>query len=299
MKKLFLDDERMPKDCASYMKYNKKDYLEDNWDIVRNYNEFVKYIENCGPHGLPYLISFDHDLADEHYTPESLWDDFIFSKIHQESKYENFKEKTGNDCAKFLIDYLQQHNVDLEDYPKWIVHSMNPVGASYIASTLLQGEKYKKEEKELSTDIPDYIVHDAGLYLKQQPFINPSAPSSPGISRSHFGIEFPSYQTFEQPVFEQSKKLAEDIVRERRERTQQIIDNGYKITSDDDSFAFKKPKIATKIPKQEEEDFIEEVFKEDTKEEISMIKPTKKDLLIAGLIVFGSIFIAILHTVLT
>lgn len=294
MKKLFLDDERMPKDCASYMKYNKKDYLEDDWDIVRNYDEFVRYIENCGPYGLPYLISFDHDLADEHYTPESLWDDFIFSKIHQESKYENFKEKTGNDCAKFLIDYLQKHNIDLEDYPKWIIHSMNPVGASYIASTLLQGERYKREEKYFVDEIDSSVVHDAEPFIRQQPFIPPSYPGKLG---GPIGIEFPSYQTYQ--ILEHSREVAENIVRERQKRTQEIIDNGYKIPETFNTSKFKKPKIAKIIPKQEKEDFIEEAPIEDVKEETPINKPSKKDLLIAGLVVFGTLLTSVLVAIFT
>lgn len=64
MKRLFLDDIRVPLDCpkAHYMSYRKIDlriYHED-WVIVRSHGQFVKWIQE---NGLPNLISFDHDLG--------------------------------------------------------------------------------------------------------------------------------------------------------------------------------------------------------------------------------------------
>ena len=56
--KLFLDDERAVKDVT---------WIElplGPWTVVKNYRQFVEYITN---NGLPEVISFDHDLADEHY----------------------------------------------------------------------------------------------------------------------------------------------------------------------------------------------------------------------------------------
>lgn len=64
MRRLFLDDIRVPLDCpkAHYMTYRRIDlriYHED-WIIVRSHGQFVKWImEN----GMPDLISFDHDLG--------------------------------------------------------------------------------------------------------------------------------------------------------------------------------------------------------------------------------------------
>ena len=45
MTKLYLDDQRTP--------------IEKGWTVVRNYKEFVAYIEN---NAMPDIISFDHDL---------------------------------------------------------------------------------------------------------------------------------------------------------------------------------------------------------------------------------------------
>lgn len=60
---LFLDDIRLPIDCLAFIKRSKIDtqiYLNDTWEIVRSYDEFVAWIER---HGLPDFISFDHDLG--------------------------------------------------------------------------------------------------------------------------------------------------------------------------------------------------------------------------------------------
>lgn len=122
---LFLDDERMPYQVGNYI-YPveiKPLYRLETWEIVRNYEEFVKIIEE---RGLPSLISFDHDLADIHY------DSNIFKETF------TYREKTGYDCAKWLIDYCQLHNLEL---PKYLVHSMNPIGKENIQKLL---ENFKK-----------------------------------------------------------------------------------------------------------------------------------------------------------
>jgi hypothetical protein len=135
MKKLFLDDVRQVKDACYYVS-NPKVYWEEDWDIVRNYNEFVEYIEK---NGLPDLISFDHDLADEHY--EDLFSDPNWSKSNDdiELKYEEYREKTGLDCAKWLADYCFLNRLPI---PEFMVHSANPVGAKNIKSYLENAKKH-------------------------------------------------------------------------------------------------------------------------------------------------------------
>lgn len=131
--KLFLDDIREPEHVFSYIPNNI--YTMTNWNVVRNYDEFVKYIEE---NGLPDLISFDHDLADEHYTLSEYWDNYNKSKEYQDSQ--NYREKTGLDCAKWLVDYCIDNKVKL---PQFMVHSINPVGADYIRNYL---NNYLKHE---------------------------------------------------------------------------------------------------------------------------------------------------------
>lgn len=112
---LFLDDIRNPNDCIHYMK-NKKKYIKWDWKIVRTYDEFVKYIKE---NGMPENISFDHDLSYEHYNYQGC-----------EIPYDKLTEKTGYDCAKWLINYCIDNEMTL---PKGLfVHSMNVIGGENI-----------------------------------------------------------------------------------------------------------------------------------------------------------------------
>jgi hypothetical protein len=131
---LFLDDIRVPLDCCTYM-MNPDFYQNNEFVIVRDYNEFTNYIET---NGLPDIISFDHDLADSHYTPEYLWDDYEKSKAWQDAQVHT--EKTGYDCAKWLIDYCIENNLNC---PEYTCHSMNPVGKDNIMGVLDNFKKYQ------------------------------------------------------------------------------------------------------------------------------------------------------------
>ena len=117
---LFLDDIRFPKDVT---------WVElplVKWTIVRNYKEFVYTIKI---NGLPNFVSFDHDLSSMHYT-----DVFNGSKLN----YSAYTEKTGYECAKFLVEYCITNNLK---FPNYTIHSMNPIGKQNIISYV---ESYKK-----------------------------------------------------------------------------------------------------------------------------------------------------------
>lgn len=122
---LFLDDERVPLDCAKYMSSFKVDckIYHQPWEIVRSYKQFKEIIER---RGLPDLISFDHDLADNWKLRESL----DVKEWFDES--EN-REYTGMDCAKWLTQYCEEKDLLL---PEFVVHSMNSVGRENIKSYL-------------------------------------------------------------------------------------------------------------------------------------------------------------------
>lgn len=114
--KLFLDDIRtLEMACLSNPALAPL-YRKEEWVIVRSYKEFVKCIEE---RGLPSMVSFDHDLADEHYAPEEYWDTDWHD--HQE-----FREKTGYDCAKYLKEKIGNEIVVI------MCHSSNPVGKEKI-----------------------------------------------------------------------------------------------------------------------------------------------------------------------
>jgi hypothetical protein len=122
---LFLDDIRLPIDCLDFIKSSKIDtqiYLNDTWAIVRSYDEFIAWIET---HGLPELISFDHDLG-----------------LSQDS---NLEEKNGLTCVKWLVNYCMDNDLII---PEYIVHSQNPVGKVNIQGYL---EGFLKTTKMSST----------------------------------------------------------------------------------------------------------------------------------------------------
>jgi hypothetical protein len=124
MKKVFLDDYRKPSDVF-YLSVDF-DYQEDNgWLIIKSYDEFIKYIIN---NDLPELISFDHDLSQEHYLPE-----------HQTNINYSGIQKTGYHALKWLIDYCEENKLSL---PICKVHSQNIIGKNNILELI---ESYLKK----------------------------------------------------------------------------------------------------------------------------------------------------------
>lgn len=111
---LYLDDIRTPSETLPNA---------HPWIVVRSYADFVDHITN---NGIPDLISFDHDLAKEHM------EDYYAQMLkngYQNPDYDQYKEKTGLDCAKFLCEYAERMNQEIKSC---VVHSHNPVGASNI-----------------------------------------------------------------------------------------------------------------------------------------------------------------------
>jgi hypothetical protein len=117
--KLFLDDNRKPYDVFR----NTIDPIYENnneWTIVKNYEEFVDAILESG---LPEVISFDHDLSQNHYLPEN----------QNNIDYDNLKDRTGYDAAVWLIGYCRMNNISLPDFK---VHSANTEGKMNIERVL-------------------------------------------------------------------------------------------------------------------------------------------------------------------
>lgn len=128
MYNLFLDDTRNPRDVYGYT--FRHVYIENEWMIVQNFDEFVHAIEI---NGIPNIVSFDHDLGLEHYNHQH-------DEDPRKLPYDQYTEKTGYDCAKWLIYYCIDNNLEL---PKTIlIHSMNVVGAGNIAALFNEYEKY-------------------------------------------------------------------------------------------------------------------------------------------------------------
>ena len=127
MYKLYLDDIRMPVNTFPLSS-------NEEWTIVRGYGEFVKIITEKG---LPEFVSFDHDLADEHYRQSMYNPDKHYTKYYTDG---TFKEKTGFECAKWLTEYCMNKNQKL---PEFYVHSANPIGKENINGLL---ESFKKSQ---------------------------------------------------------------------------------------------------------------------------------------------------------
>lgn len=140
---LFLDDYRQPENCCGYahsLGIRPDLYITREWDVVENYKEFVDHITK---NGLPKLISFDHDLSDEHYAPIELYDEENEFKIKEWESKQSYKEKTGYECAVWLIEYCMANNKKL---PEFVVHSMNPVGRERIKNLLTDFYKIQQSQ---------------------------------------------------------------------------------------------------------------------------------------------------------
>lgn len=117
MKKLFIDDERMPADVTWV------DIGAGPWNIVRSYDEAVAWVND---NGFPDVVSFDHDLGYEQFDTTDTG--LIVVTDAREAA-------SGYDFAKWLVEY-DMNNGAMPDHFTFTVHSMNPVGAKNIRSFL-------------------------------------------------------------------------------------------------------------------------------------------------------------------
>ena len=106
---LYLDDIRTPNN--------------DDWNVVRNYDELVSHIRLNGLDKYE-VISLDHDLGD---TAQKEY--FNNVSPNYQLDYNNILEKTGLDCAKWLVAESMNSKIPL---PQIYTHSANPIGAANI-----------------------------------------------------------------------------------------------------------------------------------------------------------------------
>ena len=125
-KRLFLDDERDP------YKVTWVEMPLGPWEIVRSYREFTDWVTK---NGVPAFVSFDHDLADEHYRKSMYNPDRHYSNYYTDG---TFKEKTGRCCAQWLVELCLDSKIPI---PPYQVHSMNPIGQENIRSVMESGKK--------------------------------------------------------------------------------------------------------------------------------------------------------------
>ena len=106
MVKIYLDDVRTP--------------IENDWIIVRNYDEFVSTIMYIGLENIG-LISLDHDLGD---SAMKEWHTNVAKNYTL--NYDNITEKTGMDCTKWLVNQW----MDGQPIVDVVVHSANAIGSA-------------------------------------------------------------------------------------------------------------------------------------------------------------------------
>jgi hypothetical protein len=152
---IYLDDIRTPKQGP----------VEGvDWTVVRNYQEFVDAIKSIGLENI-HIISLDHDLGDSAMSE-------YFNNVSPNFKldYDNIKEKTGYDCAKFLVDYYYKHNSSRLEmdrferrnipvkFPTVYVHSANPIGSANIMGYI---NNFFMNEGQPQTCVRVHIDHTA------------------------------------------------------------------------------------------------------------------------------------------
>lgn len=108
---------------------NEPRYTQLNWEIVRSHEEFKKNLESKYESGeFPALVSFDHDLHDEHYDPS------MYKGVEAyEFAYKKFERPTGRRSAEFLVQFCKEKHLQM---PECLIHTMNPAGKDRIKSTL-------------------------------------------------------------------------------------------------------------------------------------------------------------------
>ena len=107
--KIYLDDVRTPVD-------------KEAWMVVRNYDEFVDRVTKVGLKNIE-IISLDHDLGD---TAMAEWHKNVYHNYTL--NYDNIQEKTGYDCAKWLVEQWMDGQPVVDVY----THSANAIGSANI-----------------------------------------------------------------------------------------------------------------------------------------------------------------------
>jgi len=86
--KIYLDDVRTP--------------IDNDWILVRDYEQFVSKVIEVGLENIE-IISLDHDLG-----VTAMKEYFNNVSPNYTLDYNNIEEKTGLDCAKWLINQLSR-----------------------------------------------------------------------------------------------------------------------------------------------------------------------------------------------
>ena len=107
-KKIYLDDVRSP--------------IDKSWLVARNYDSFVEFVNKVGLENIE-VISLDHDVGD---TAKREWHNNVYKNY--ELNYDNIKEMTGYDAAKWLVSQWMEGKPVVDVY----THSANAIGSANI-----------------------------------------------------------------------------------------------------------------------------------------------------------------------
>ena len=140
---IYLDDVRVPKD--------------PKWIVVRSYEEFVAKVQELGLDNIQE-ISLDHDLG-----PQSTRHFLTTASKTYKFDYDAVDEKTGLDCAKWIVDYSMDMGIKL---PLIYVHSANPVGSSNIMGYINNYLYFNRQPQNCVRIMIDHTV-DYDLARKQ------------------------------------------------------------------------------------------------------------------------------------
>lgn len=139
---LYLDDVRIPTD--------------GNWEVVRSYDEFISHIKLNGLENYE-VISLDHDLGESAMTEY-----YSNVKPYYELDYRRIDEKTGMDCARFLVAESISKKIPL---PQIYVHSANPIGTHNILGYI---NNYFRNQKLPEICIKVNITHTYTEFLTEE-----------------------------------------------------------------------------------------------------------------------------------
>lgn len=118
---VWIDDIRDPQE-PTWQNWIKKNFGTNDFDItwIKSYKEFVDFVDK---NGLPSNVSLDHDLGDVE-DPNN--------------------EKTGYDCAKYIVDYCMDNDRDI---PNYRIQSDNGPGRENIDKYLQNYHKFYIKNK--------------------------------------------------------------------------------------------------------------------------------------------------------
>ena len=130
-KLLWLDDIRDPHKNQEWLVFSP---IEQPFEViwVMDHDEFKNWIIK---NGLPDGISYDYDLGLDKVHIKKTMSKSALKRFRKTDEYLN-----GADCARFLVDYCKEHDLDI---PPFNIHSANKQGKVEISQILGDVSKFQ------------------------------------------------------------------------------------------------------------------------------------------------------------